>query len=395
MRASRADLAVLVFVLILFIGGNVWLAGRGARQASGVELFPNASAFNRGPSGLSGLYATCRSMGIDVRTWRRSWEALPPQARVLVVALPFPPTERLGREEPAALKAWLRRGGTILVVGHDPDVSAALGLRARAGTSERRAVRPAAPTALMSGVESLQLSGERWAGVLPPAVIHAADRRGPAVASRPVGSGWVVAIADADALSNAHIAEGDNLLVPLNLFAAPAGAGPVYFDEYHHGFRERQTLAGLLTRPPALWVTLQVVFALALLLHAASRRFGPPLPLITPPARRSSSEYVAAMASLFRRAGHRRVVLDTLAQSFRRDVSRALGIPAAGSPDEFAESAARRTGVDKERIRRALAVCEDGTGVARQGGRGPGPKEGVLVWAGAELESLRREMLGA
>jgi hypothetical protein len=237
----------------------------------------------------------------------------------------------------------------------------------------------------MTDVNALSLSQDRWAGLKPPAVIHARDRRGPALVSRPLGRGQLIALSDGTALANGHLKEADNAVLAANL--AALAEGPLYFDEYHHGWRERRTLASVLVRPPLLWVTLQVGFALLLFLHAASRRFGPPVPPAAKRPQRASTEYVAAMASLYQVAEARDVVLQRLSQGFRREVARALGLPQSASVAQLAEAAARRSGVDPARLTHVLAVCE---------GQVPGrarPKESLLLWAGFELETLRRQVL--
>jgi len=403
MRASRGDLIVVLLVLAAFAAGNVWLARRGARAVSGLELMPVASAFNGGPSGLRGLYSAWRQFGFEVGIWRRPWSDLPSQAGLLVVASPFFPRDEVSSAEARQLMAWVKAGGCVLLLGGPEELLAAAGLRGPGGhgyapptaAERRRPLSPAAPTGLMTGVEQLSLSQERWRRVQSPAVVHAGDRRGPALISRPLGRGQIIALSDPSALTNRHLKEADNAVLAVNLAGvfsvrrldlASLAKGPVYFDEYHHGLREKRSLASVLVRPPLLWVTLQVVLALLLFLHAASRRFGPPAPLARERAHRASREYVAAMASLYQSAGARGVVLQRLAQGFRREVARALGLSPGAPIPQLAEAAARRSGVDPARLTRVLEVCE---GQVTAGLR---PKEGLLLWVGSELESLRRQV---
>ena len=423
-RASRSDLIILGLFLVAFALGNVWLAQRGAREASGLEMFPNASAFNGGPSGVRGLYFFWRRLGYDVRVWRRDYDMLPHDAAMLVVATPFPPfgfaEPGAGGEEPTLkgrdLIRWARSGHTVLLLGMENGLTAVAGAGLRgggaaparlpaggqgesgatrasqsskrpgaSGSSQRGALSPAAPTGLMEGVKALSVAGDRWEGMREPVVVHAGDGRRPVLISRAVGRGQVIALADSSALANRHLAERDNVILAANL-AALAG-GPIYFDEYHHGMRERRSLAALLFRPPALWVTLQVLLVAALLFHAASRRFGPVIPLRTVPRYRASVEYVAAMATLYQRAGARAVVLDRLAAGFRREVGRALGLPPGAPAEQIGRMAERRVGVDGARILRILRLCEE------QASGGSKPKEGLLLSAGAELETMRRQVL--
>lgn len=385
MRRSRADLVILLLVLGGFIVGNVWLVGRSSQRAAGLEFIANASAFNRGPSGLFGLYTLWRKLGHKTRVWRRPWTDLPEAADVFVVATPFAMGAEVTSEEPPDLLRWVRGGGTLLVLGSDPDLAAELELRHQSGSELRSNLHPAAPTRLLEGVDVFSLSGDRWAGPLEPVVVHLHDQRGPALLSRPMGRGRIVALADSGALANAHLGDADNAILGANL--AGLADGPTYFDEFHHGYEERPTLAFYLLRPPLLWVTLQVLFALLLFFHAASRRFGPPLPPPGAPKYRASAEHVEAMASLYQRAGARGVALRRLAEGFRREVNPHLGLPVNAPRDQIAEAAARRVGADPSRVERLFALCEEQ--VAPRGG----PKETALVSAASELEILRRRVL--
>jgi len=385
-KATRTDLVVLLAVLATFAVANVWLARRGAREVTGLELFPNASTFNGGPSGLRGLYFFWRELGFEVRIWRRKESNLPDRAAMFVVATPFLPGYSLTAADTRHLLRWVRAGHTLLILGGEENLARVAADALRLGEEERGRVLPAVPSGLMTGIKGLSLSQDRWAHPKVPFVAHAGDQRGPALISRPVGKGQIIALADAGALSNGHIEEADNVILAANLISL--AGGPVYFDEYHHGYRHRTTLVSLLFRPPALWVTLQVLFALVLFVHAASRRFGRPVPLGVAPRYRASTEYVVALASMYQRGQARGAVLQRLAQSFRREVARALGLPADASPERLAQAAAQRSGAEAAEVRNLLRVCEE------QVASGSRPKEGLLLWAGCELERLRRQVLG-
>jgi hypothetical protein len=388
MRAWRTDALILLVVLAVFIGGNIWIARRGMHAASGIDILPNPSAFNGGPSGLRGLYFLWRELGFDTRVWRRGWEDLPSEAGVLVVAAPFALGADPEEEESSYLLKWAEAGHSVLLIGRDTDVSKAFGLRPVPGSSKPGTLRPLAPTDLLTGVDTLRLGGDRWADLNPSIVSHVGDDDGPALVSCSVGDSRLIALADASALSNEYLREADNAILAANLAAIGSVQGPIYFDEFHHGFRERRTLAALLFRPPLLWVTLQVLLALALLLHAASRRFGTPVPLVPAVRHRASVEYVTAMASLYRRGKAVDLMLERLSKGFRREVSRSLGLPANAPAQRVAEAAAARSGVEAARIVRVLGLCEEQVAPEAR------PKESLLLWAGVEIETLRRKILG-
>lgn len=388
MRAWRTDILILLVVLLVFIGGNIWIARRGVRAARGLDIVPNPSAFNGGPSGLRGLYFLWRELGFDTRVWRRGWDDLPSEAGVIVVAAPFAYGAEPGAKESSYLLEWAEAGHSVLLLGRDSEASAAFGLRPVPGSSVRGTLRPLAPTDLMTGVDALSLGGDRWTDLSPSFVSHVGDDGGPALLSCSLGDSHLIALADVSALSNEHLREADNAILAANLAAIGSAQGPIYFDEFHHGFRERRTLAALLFRPPLLWVTLQVLLALALLLHAASRRFGTPVPLVPAVRHRASVEYVTAMASLYRRGKAVDLMLERLSKGFRREVTRSLGLPANAPAARVAGAAAARSGVDPERVVHLLRLCEEQVAPEAR------PKEGLLLWAGVESETLRRRILG-
>jgi hypothetical protein len=94
------------------------------------------------------------------------------------------------------------------------------------------------------------------------------------------------------------------------------------------------------------------------------------------------------MASLYQRGQARGLVMERLARGFRREVAPLLGVPRDAPPDELARAAARRSGVDADRLARVLRECE------QQGTPGGRPKQALLLWAASELDGIRKQVLG-
>jgi hypothetical protein len=178
--------------------------------------------------------------------------------------------------------------------------------------------------------------------------------------SRPLGSGQVVWMADAEPFRNAGIARADNGALAVALL----GPGrPVVFDEYRHGFSDE---GGLWQVIPAGWRTAMVLGALTALvaLVAYGRRFGPP----QDERRRlgpSRSEYFGAMAGLLSRSAAVGDATEVIRAEARRllgqrsgDTDLAPAARAAGlGPDETA--AVLGTGTEQDdlmAVDRALAI---------------------------------------
>ncbi len=135
----------------------------------------------------------------------------------------------------------------------------------------------------------------------------------------------VVWLADPHPITNGGIGEADNATFATVLAARN---GPVFFDEYHHGYVSGGGLWDRLGDGGRAAVLLAAA-ALVVALLAASRRLGPPVPEPAAPLAHTT-EWLAPLAELFRKAGARADALQTLAEGLRRALARRHGSLAAG-----------------------------------------------------------------
>ena len=194
------------------------------------------------------------------------------------------------------------------------------------------------------GPERLLADDAGWA-------THMKDISGQVLVSRAVEAGEVIWLAGVFPLSNAGIGEADNARFATLLAGGP---GPVYFDEYHHGF----------VRGGGVWdrlggggraAAVLAAAALALALTAAARRPGPAIePLPERAVRRGA--YVGALAELYRRAGARAAALRTLEEALRHALVRRWGTEAAG---RAAAPAAARALEDSAALRAGAQIARD------------------------------------
>ena len=118
-----------------------------------------------------------------------------------------------------------------------------------------------------------------------------------------LGQGRIVVVPDPQVWSNQRLSESDNAAWLIDL-ALSWGNGMVYFDEYHHGFREKQGLISLIRNFLfSKWGIgfLQLFAVLVLWAWGPLRRFG----TIREPRRQERHdplELIAARAGLFRQA---------------------------------------------------------------------------------------------
>jgi hypothetical protein len=161
----------------------------------------------------------------------------------------------------------------------------------------------------------------------------------------------------------------------MNLALAAENAGGVWFDEYHHGYREA---APAVVEPLGV-VTCVGVALLAAFLFIVSKgaRFGP----VRPPLRynrRSAMEFVRSAAGLYRRAAARQWAAQTLLRSLSRRLARTGGLVEVASA----------SGAGGFRGAHAAAV----TALARRAGAVS--KDSDLLDLAREMDSLERDIIG-
>jgi len=160
--------------------------------------------------------------------------------------------------------------------------------------------------------------------------------------------------------SNGELARSNNATLFANLLAESSKAGgTILFDEFHHGDSVEDsgaTMWTVLGRPLQL-ALLQGAIAVIVLIFVLAMRFGKPISL-TQGQTRHTGEYVASLASLYRRAGATTIALETIYRNFLRDLCSRLGISADTRLDILARTAAKRTNVSESSLRNLLAICE-------------------------------------
>ncbi|MGF1631359.1 MAG: DUF4350 domain-containing protein [Kiloniellaceae bacterium] len=136
---------------------------------------------------------------------------------------------------------------------------------------------------------------------------------------------WV--LADPDIISNSGIDEGDNAAFAVEMIAAllPPGSA-VVFDETIHGFTVSPDLWQALLSFPLNLAILQSLLAVAILVWAATGRFGAPLPP-RPRLEAGKQVLIANTASLFEYAGNLADILRRYREACLRDLARRMHIP--------------------------------------------------------------------
>ncbi len=174
---------------------------------------------------------------------------------------------------------------------------------------------------------------------------------------------WV--LSDPDILSNHGIGQGDNALLAVRMIdhIRPQG-GTIVIDETIHGFEAEPALTRAVFETPLAITAVIAVVTLAVLLWAATARFGAPLPTARPIAP-GKAGLIDNTAGLLEFGGHGVAILNRYLRVTLRDVSLALHAPAQLRGDALV------TWFDRVGKRRGVGVtcaeiCQAVAEVARQ-----------------------------
>ncbi len=318
----------LVLVLVAFI------LLQGGEQAP--EPFdPSSSA----PTGLRALWLWLEAMGYSVERNDGAAFAMPEESALLLV---FPNPLPYNEDEADQLQHWVEAGGTLVLVGLDPQEEA---LRERflvdsgapvtalfANVDQQQPLFPdlAEPIALTANAPTLDLRNA------PTTISVLATRDGQTtLALQPLGNGVIWHLSLYHSLTNEQLRDPNQAtIVPALLRHVPAG-GRIVFDTYHRfgpdltTDLEIRSLQDWLYGTALGWATLCVVAVTLLFLALQGVRLGPPLPAREELRRREAAEFVTAMANLLRRGQQRAFV----AAHHKRRLKRALGRALTISPD--------------------------------------------------------------
>ncbi|NIA21951.1 MAG: DUF4350 domain-containing protein [Anaerolineaceae bacterium] len=361
--------AVMALVAVLFHEQD---------QAGGAGTFP--SSYSHTPGGLLAIYRLLARLG-DPQPMRleRPWTDLDGRGHVLLVVGPL----RVGpsREEVRALVEWVSRGNTLVyLMGRDrgidrranasENLDLALGVQgelegsAAKGrplwlvgglVSSQKRIRPAVASPVILGVREVATYAPR---ALP------VEARGMPLLEEPDGAvhmrqwrvkrGQVYVGVSGSIFSNKLINRADNLALLLNLIEqVDRGSGYVLFDEYHHGYYDREPLTTPFSRRVLLALGVQMFLLVTLFLVSHSRRFGP-LKVLARPSRRSCLEFVDALAELYRRGKAGSHAARRLWDDFHEQVTRDLHLSRAAGVDQLATALARRSRRSRESILNCL-----------------------------------------
>ncbi|MEQ8768825.1 MAG: DUF4350 domain-containing protein [Planctomycetota bacterium] len=306
-------------IWIAIVLGSMVLAARYLGEGGGEEM-GGASSYLGHRGGARALAETLQEMNIPVEAWRRRMSALDLE-RTGDVLFVLAPSSDLGPDEieVVGLTQWVRAGNTVVwLLSSDRRLSRGtrallsdLSVRRTAKVEHAETELPVTvPIRYVDGVHSLRLPGRQslsldagglaWIGSAPESV---------AIAGFEMGKGLIVLGAEVDLATNAGLTQGDNLALLLNVIQLRLGPeSRVWFDEYHHGFRDSDRLDTWHDSPPWLWLAAHLVILFGL--YVVTRRRIGPRRGAPDASRRAPAELAESLAELYRRARQRRAALE-------------------------------------------------------------------------------------
>ena len=319
LRSRKVGLlaALLLSVFVVIVGIDAY---QKLRRQPGPP-----STYNAGSAGYKALYLWLRELGVPAKRWERPLMELPREADVLVM---LSPSLGPGPDELKALDAWVRKGGTLVLVSLQGNAFAThfgIGVMMRAFGQKKEDRSPSfQPGPYVRGPRTIMSKTHAGAdSKRPEAVGHARDAFGNLITVVEEGQGRVIMVSDPSLFSNVRLREGDHARLALDILLTHLGQGQLLIDEYHHGHGRVTSVAAYVFQSEAFVPLLQVLFLLILLWLAAGRRFGSPRPLKRE-TERSSMEYVRAIAQLFQRVKARRLALESVLRWFDEETRRLL-----------------------------------------------------------------------
>jgi hypothetical protein len=324
------------------------------------------TSYDASSTGFRAAYLLLDELGHPIFRSKR-----PLEGKTRLVFFPKSP-----EKEPAALDAWIRAGGVLILADESADFAKGLGIPLKVGKTATPEIEPASG----EGISRLACGSTRvdWPGESGRVWMKAGDKAAVSVYSRGKGEVWLVN--RPEMFANRLLGNADNAVLLCRLVenVLDGRPGKLAVDEYVHGMRDRPGVAELLLEAPAVWVTLQGLLLMGVLLWHYVPRFGVLRP-VPPPNRRSKEEFLEAMASLLQRKGDYADAFRTARDGLVRELEQELGLPPGTPIDQTAREAARRRPVRYPALLELL------------GHRAPPVGANAFLKAMNDLESTRSE----
>lgn len=341
MKPTRDTWLVMGLLLILI----VIMAFVAVSKQQQAQTFPPLSSLSSERDGTLALKLWLKKLNYSVIEETPSTYTLPKASQIIFVLQPA----YIEKNDLKVLDDWVRHGGTLIAAGelsfevlteyfefkldHFQDNPKQFTLQTPLFQN------PALQTSLPTGASEFKLV-YYFVPSRSAYVTHLAADDKPVLISFELGNGRVILASSTYAFTNAGLKQPGNPALLLNLLGMAQKQGPIWFDEWHHGFHGTDSGVG---GGPDSWLRytplgrsvlfIAVIIFIALLLRG--RAFGRAVPLPRELRRRGALEHVSAMANLSRLAGHRIPVLREYHHQLKRTLGRRYRLDPALPDNEY------------------------------------------------------------
>lgn len=311
--------------LVLLFGLMVLLAPATGQKTSG-------STYNRAPEGYLGWFAYMESQGTPVQRWRRPIEDLleQPSSGPQTLLRIYPGlVNSFQAWNRAWLEEWLAAGNTFIAIGLNSEITEAP-FTTRLSSDFGEVMIKTRRRRGLSINSDRNLLGDEYGAV----VWESQENEG----------GRFILSLTPHLAANAYIDEPGNY--PFLAALATATSGPIWVDEYLHGFKEADVIVtetvnswgAYLARTPVKIALIQIAILLSIFLLAQNRRLGN-LTTVKAPKVDNSQAYIEALAAVLHKAESTSFLVDMITKAERSRLQNALGFHSANIEDSALNSA--------------------------------------------------------
>ncbi|MEM7113340.1 MAG: DUF4350 domain-containing protein [Chloroflexota bacterium] len=335
------------FAIGLFVVLVIVLAVATIQEVRSQTVDPPLASFSNQPDGARAFWLWLQALDYETSDLVRREFGIPEEAQLMLL---LEPQTVVTPNEWEAIDEWVEDGGILLLSGRSfASVFAMEHYDFSLAQFEEEHGEAVAQSTLFHAPSLLSVPETAVRAYFETErtdyVTHVAVDGQPIIISFPQGEGRVMLSTTPFPFTNAGLQKGNNAELVHNLVQPVGPDGLVWFDEWHHGVRPtvseglgpwnwlRETAAGR-----SLLFVAGLVF---LVLVLRGRPFGRPVPLPQDISRRAPVEYIAAMANLNRRAGHRTAVLQDYHDRLKRHLGQPYRLDPALTDAEFVAALAK------------------------------------------------------
>ncbi len=366
-QLNRSD-KIIAAILVLMVIASALVSSLLLPAERRGSMFEQPSTFHNDENGTKAMWLAIDRLGYDVAQIRRV--ITPTMLNGIDALFVLAPLESYEDDEVRSLRNWIENGGILIYIPREGDGLDWFSFKHVAGDFDPAARRIAragkeldSSDPLLAGIEELstrpRLRFDENEPLHKQSKLMGAtakplwtDEDGIVLMRVSLGRGQILALGDSHPLSNLGLKDPGNASLLASLLAlvdGPERQGVIGFDEYHHGYLQRDvsTVAmwKLLIHGGRGWGAVQLLFTIALALYLATVRFGPARDVIVRP-RRQQGEFIEAAGAMLAKAGGDQMAWDTMRRQYRQALARAAGLSATAPVADIIETVQQRTGTD-------------------------------------------------